>query len=254
MAREFSPSAASPCWTADGATIVFTGSVEPGDSMSRLWRVDARTGGEAQPLGDDFVDVMTFPLTRALAPQLSADGSRILYITAREGTSDIAAIDLATGRRETAVGGDHQIVLFHAAADTLAYVAVSIAAPGELTVADAAGGHQRPRIRHNAWWHERTPMQMERMSFGEDNRGWLFARAGLDGAAPLFVDVHGGPQSFAELQYAYHPYWWVLCSRASVRATSRRARQRRGCTDPRGSPGVVTSRALSPAFSENSWQ
>ncbi|HEY0482107.1 MAG TPA: S9 family peptidase, partial [Kofleriaceae bacterium] len=207
------PSASSPAWSPDGKYIVFTGNEEPGNSMSRLWLLDLERGGDAEPLGDDRVDITSYPLTRARAPLWTPEGKRVLYVSAREGTSDIGAVEIATRERERVVGGDGQIVAFHGAAETLAMVTVSIQSPGDIKITTMRGGSPRQLTHLNAWWHERVAIRAERVELGDDVAGWLISGPDTPSPAPLFVDVHGGPQSFAELGFPYHVYWWVLCSR-----------------------------------------
>jgi dipeptidyl aminopeptidase/acylaminoacyl peptidase len=44
------------------------------------------------------------------------------------------------------------------------------------------------------------------------NHGLLMTPEGK-GPWPLLVDVHGGPHSYVEFGYPYHPYWYMLVSR-----------------------------------------
>jgi dipeptidyl aminopeptidase/acylaminoacyl peptidase len=73
----------------------------------------------------------------------------------------------------------------------------------------------------NAWWRERMPVDVQAREFEvpdgrggtETIHGWLMHAQGHEGPMPLLDDVHGGPASYALLDYDTNVYWQVLCSR-----------------------------------------
>ena len=52
-----------------------------------------------------------------------------------------------------------------------------------------------------------------RRAFDADQPIWLLRAEGSDGPCPLLNDVHGGPASYALLDFDTNVYWQVLCSR-----------------------------------------
>jgi dipeptidyl aminopeptidase/acylaminoacyl peptidase len=72
----------------------------------------------------------------------------------------------------------------------------------------------------NAWWHERCAIEVKAVDFDvPDGRGgmeriggWLIRAEGSTGPQPLLTDLHGGPASYAMLDYESSVYWQVLCS------------------------------------------
>lgn len=73
----------------------------------------------------------------------------------------------------------------------------------------------------NQWWSDRPELELLDLEFlapdgkggTEPVQGWLLRKKGLGGPSPLLVDVHGGPASFALLDYDTNAYWQVMCSR-----------------------------------------
>jgi dipeptidyl aminopeptidase/acylaminoacyl peptidase len=56
---------------------------------------------------------------------------------------------------------------------------------------------------------ERSPIWVARVRDGLAGR----ARCPHRGPRPLLLHVHGGPGSFLEFDYAYHPHWSELVAR-----------------------------------------
>jgi dipeptidyl aminopeptidase/acylaminoacyl peptidase len=211
------PSATWPAWSPDGRFIVFQGPGEAGSSVYRLWLIDLVTG-RVSPLGDERLEVSIFPLSRAGAPVWSADSSCVAFLSSREGLSEIGAVDVTTGRIRVLIGGDRQVTTLHSCAKRLAFSSMAVNAPGEIQIADWSGEGERTltRLNHD-WWPSRQMPRVEKRWFDmRENvriQGWLVLPPSTDGPVPLLVDVHGGPRSYVEFGFPYHPYWYLLCSK-----------------------------------------
>jgi dipeptidyl aminopeptidase/acylaminoacyl peptidase len=203
----------APHWSPDGTQIAFTGAEEDGDAQPRLWIVDVKTA-QVRVAGD--VDVAD-PLTL----QWSHDGRAIVFVQALRGRHHIARIDVATGEVVALVQGDHQISAFGVCADDRwAHTLDNPAMASELYV---SGRSAAPRkiSDFNPWWRERTTIKVQSRSFDvpdgrggtERIEGWLLTGEGHHGAMPLLDDAHGGPASYALLDFDTNVYWQVLCSR-----------------------------------------
>ncbi|MDA8447385.1 S9 family peptidase [Paracidovorax valerianellae] len=203
-----------PAWSPDGSHIAFAGSVEEGDAASRLWLAHA-TSGEVRPLGEvEVADPASLHWTQ--------DGSAIVFVRAHRGRHQIARIAVAgEGRLEVLVGGDHQIGVFGHTGEHLAFSAEHPSLASELRVAGPEGQGARQISQLNAWWNERTVVQAEARLFEvpdaqdgtERIEGWLLRAEGAQGPMPLLNDIHGGPASYALLDFDTNVYWQVLCAR-----------------------------------------
>jgi dipeptidyl aminopeptidase/acylaminoacyl peptidase len=83
------------------------------------------------------------------------------------------------------------------------------------------GAGERRLSDLNGWWKDRTAVQAISRDFEvprgdgslEKIQGWLLRGEGTSGPAPLLNDVHGGPASYALLDFDTNVFWQVLCSR-----------------------------------------
>ncbi|MFI8614588.1 S9 family peptidase [Acidovorax sp. NPDC077693] len=205
--------AMQPVWSPSGRYIAFTGAVLAGDAEVRLWLFDTQTG-TARQLGD--VEVAD----PASVHWPEGDHS-IAFVRAHRGRHEIAQITLE-GHLHVLLAKDHQLGAF---GSTGTHFAMSIhhpSLPSELHVCRAqdSAGSLRQISRLNPWWDDRTPIQAQAMSFqvpGGDGEvqeieGWLLRAEAAAGPSPLLNDIHGGPASYALLDFDTAVYWHVLCS------------------------------------------
>lgn len=202
-------------WSPDGCRLAFGGSRTEGDSRSALWLLDVGTGALDCPFGDalevegsDFV--------------WHADGRRLALIAARRGLHEIVVADLDRGTLRPLHGGLRHVLGLGRSRDRLAFAAESLRQACELYSVRWDGDDQRRLTALNRRWfgNRRRPRVVKRRFEVPDGRGglekidaWLLRPRQGDGPFPLLVDMHGGPQSVALIDFSQHLYWYLLCSR-----------------------------------------
>lgn len=202
-----------PAWSPDGRHIAFAGAAKEGDAQSRLWLHDAGRN-EARPLGDESIELASGEPFR-----WRADGAGLLFVRAHRGRHHVAEIDLR-GQVRAVPGPDRQLSAFSAGAGALVYCVDHPSWPSELWTCGLDGSGERKLSHFNAWWEERTPIRAEVRSFEvpdgrggtETVEGWLLRAEGASGPGPLLNDLHGGPASYALLDFDTNVFWQVLCS------------------------------------------
>jgi dipeptidyl aminopeptidase/acylaminoacyl peptidase len=201
-----------PAWSPDESHIAFTGAVEEGDAEPALWLFDL-AGEEARPLGDvDVADPTSLRWT--------GDGKSLVFCRAHRGRHQVARIDVPGGELSVLVAGDRQIGAFGMTDKHLVFSPQHPSLASELYVAGLDGGGERQLSGLNPWWRERTPVDAEMRSFevpdglggSEQIEGWLLRGRGQPAPAPLLNDMHGGPASYALLDFDTNVFWQVLCS------------------------------------------
>ncbi len=205
-----------PAWSPDGRWIAFAGAEREGDSQSRLYLYDIGND-KLRALADESVEVAAV----GNAVQWSADGRGLLFVRAHRGCHEAAFVAVPGGMPETLLSGDRQLGAFACTESRLVYSAEHPASPSELFCAGLDGRGERQLGVLNPWWKDRTPLQAERRKFDvpdglggrEKIEGWLIRAAGSSRPRPLLDDVHGGPASYALLDFDTNVFWQVLCSR-----------------------------------------
>jgi dipeptidyl aminopeptidase/acylaminoacyl peptidase len=202
-----------PSWSPDGRWIAFTGALEDGDAEPRLWLYDRETR-ETHPLGD--VDVAD-PLSLTWP-----DGGRsLLFVRAHRGCHQVVRMDVPQGRSmEVLVSGDRQLGAFSCSGDRLVFSPECPSLASELHVGGVDGADERRITDLNGWWGERTPIVAEIRGFDvpdgrggiERIEGWFMHAEGASGPMPLLNDIHGGPASYALMDFDTNVFWQVLCS------------------------------------------
>ncbi|MFN3668959.1 MAG: S9 family peptidase [Brevundimonas sp.] len=209
-------SAQFPFWSPDGRWIAFSGGETEGDSRARLWLIDTRDDC-VQPLGDETIEVESGDNVH-----WSEDSRALYFVLVRRGLQEVASIQVADGRLDVLVSGERHVLKLGLARDALVYAAASIDRPTEVFACDRAGGGERRLTDFNAWWKERDPPRVSLRSFdvpdGDGGReqidGWLMLPPGdAEGPFPLLLDVHGGPQSIAFVEYRKTMWRHALCGR-----------------------------------------
>jgi len=203
-----------PVWSPSGRYIAFTGSVLAGDAEVRLWLYDTTTGKTTQ-LGDVEVadpESLHWP-----------DGDKgLVFVRAHRGRHHIAHMAL-DGQVHSLLERDHQLGAFCWTGRHFAMAVQHPAQPCELHVCSRAqcAASFRRISDLNPWWGERIAIHAEPVAFDvpknengatERIEGWLIRARHQAQPAPLLNDIHGGPASYALLDFDSTMYWQVLCS------------------------------------------
>ncbi|RYH63416.1 MAG: S9 family peptidase [Alcaligenaceae bacterium] len=202
-----------PVWSPSDRYIAFTGSVLAGDAEVRLWLLDTTTGKTRQ-LGEVEVADPT-------SVHWTDGGDGIVFARAHEGRHEIARITL-DGHMDVLLAKDHQLGAFGWTDKHYALALQHPSEPSELHVCskDTCADSLRQVSDLNPWWKERTAIEAQSKWFevpGSDGgtqqiQGWLIRAEGAPDGAPLLNDIHGGPASYALLDFDTSIYWQVLCS------------------------------------------
>lgn len=204
-----------PVWSPDGRWIAFCGAREEGDAQEALWLLEFATG-QLRRLGDDSL-IVADPDSL----HWDDDASSLVFAQAHRGRHRAVRMALADEALQVLVQGDLQFGAFASAGDRFAYSAEHPAQPSELCACRRDGSGQRQLSDLNPWWRERMPIRAEAREFrvpdgqggSETIEGWLLRAEGAEGPMPLLNDVHGGPASYALLDFDTNVFWQVLCSR-----------------------------------------
>ena len=203
-----------PAWSPDGRWIAFTGALEDGDAEPRLWLYD-REMRQTRPLGD--VDVAD-PLSLTWVD----DGRGLVFVRAHRSRHQVVRLDVPQGRTlKVLVEGDRQLSAFVCNGERLVFSPESPSIASELHACRMDGGEETCLSDLNAWWRERAAVAVEIRGFdvpdgrGDMERieGWLLRAEGARGPMPLLNDIHGGPASYALMDFDTNVFWQVLCSR-----------------------------------------
>jgi dipeptidyl aminopeptidase/acylaminoacyl peptidase len=205
---------ATPVWSPDGRYIAFTGARKEGEGQTTLWLYDCEAGSH-ELFSDEGLE-----LAAAAAPQWNSDGTGLVFCQAWRGRHRLVRADLRTRAIETVVAGDRQFGVFGCSGDRFIYSVDSPALPCELWLSHGAADAETQLSNLNPWWRERTPLAAEIRTFAvpdgnggtESIEGWLIQAVGRTGCGPLLNDVHGGPASYALMDFDTNVFWQVLCS------------------------------------------
>jgi dipeptidyl aminopeptidase/acylaminoacyl peptidase len=204
-----------PAWSPDGRQIAFAGAEEEGGARNSLYVIDVATG-HLRRLGDEDLEVAD-----ANSLRWSQDGASLLFARAFRGCHEVCRIGVEGGALVSLLKGDRQFGAFDTDGRSLVYTIEHPSLPSEVWGRASERGEERQLTNLNPWWSERTPVHAQRRSFQvpdgrggvEKIEGWLLRAEGARTPAPLLDDVHGGPASYALLDFDTNVFWQVLCAR-----------------------------------------
>ncbi|HEY0824120.1 MAG TPA: S9 family peptidase, partial [Ramlibacter sp.] len=204
----------SPAWSPDGRWIAFSATLQEGDAQTNLYVLEF-AGGRVRRLGDADLEVADPD-----SVHWDEDSASLLFARQHRGRHQVVRAGVPDGKLEELVRGERQFGALAPAGGKLLFTVDHPAQPSEVH-ACAPGGAEHQLSDFNPWWKERTPMQVETREFqvpdgrggSETIEGWLMRAEGSAVPLPLLDDVHGGPASYALLDFDTNVYWQVLCSR-----------------------------------------
>jgi dipeptidyl aminopeptidase/acylaminoacyl peptidase len=213
----------------DGKQIAFIASAEqPVNSYTQpdLWVVDLAKDAKPRNLTATFDwDVGASVFGDQGAPRAgggnvpiwSPDGKSIVENFAKEGQTNLASFDVATGAATEITKGNQAIARFRAAPDTskLVYFLSTTTKIGDLFWLDRVSGEARQLTHSNdelfAQLNLTEPEEIRYKSFdGKSIQAWVQKPPGFDPAKkyPLILNIHGGPHA----AYGYifeHEFQWM---------------------------------------------
>jgi len=213
--------AVAPAWSPDGAWIACFGHDEQetgfGDSAVRVWLVPAAGGapggraaaGSPAPdgarrltAGYDRAAVLARPHEVTPPPLWAADGRSIAFLAADAGRIHVVRAAVPGGTVTTVAGGARQIQSVAAAAGRVVFTASDPAIPADVFACAADGSDERRLTDVNAGWLAEVALpRVEHRGFasphGGELDGWVTHPIGGHRPAPLLVEIHGGPASYA---------------------------------------------------------
>ena len=202
-----------PRWSPDGRFIALGGAQDEGDGQSALHVFDFEAR-QLRRLGDD-VEVA------ALNDAVHWMDEDILFARALRGCHVVCRVARDGSNLRSVVSEDQQFGSLACARDVIVFAREHPAAPSEIFAFPLDEGRQHALSDFNPWWAQRTRVEAQRREFtvpdgkggSEQIEGWVLRAAGTLQPQPLLNDVHGGPASFALLDFDTNVFWQVLCSR-----------------------------------------
>lgn len=145
----------------------------------------------------------------------------IYVLGASEGISRALAVEFPSGNATPVCGEDEEQVALISLAPEPRMIASKISRLDEseaLYVSSVDGtGHREVARPASDWASSLAWPHAEHRWFdtpkGNRVEGWLIKPKDASEALPLLVGLHGGPHSFVQIGYPYHPDWFALVSK-----------------------------------------
>ncbi len=201
-------------WCADGSALLVVGREGPPTGHDGLLRV---------PLGGGPVLNLAAPLDRNVMPggpaypgappQLSEDGSTVVFCIRDRGCTHVYAVPVEGGDASPLVtGAGRNVTSMSVASGAAAIVLGTPTSHGEVVLVDLGTGNQTVRTEHGVSMADTEVFIREEREFtisdGTVVHGWLIRDAAIEGPRPLLLDIHGGPHNAwngaADQVHLYH--------------------------------------------------
>ncbi|WP_340688097.1 serine hydrolase [Amycolatopsis coloradensis] len=185
-------------WSADGAALLVVGRADTQVGHLGLWRVPLDGGDPVELTASLDRNVMPGgPGYPGALPQLTEDGA-VLFGVRDRGCTHLYEVDGESSRAVLA-GADRVVSGMDIAAGRVVVVMATGDSFGEVAVVDRATGAVDVRTKHGASVAEVELFRHEEREFtigdGTVVHGWLLRDPVRSGAAPLLLDIHGGPHN-----------------------------------------------------------
>jgi dipeptidyl aminopeptidase/acylaminoacyl peptidase len=188
-------------WSADGSALLVVGTTGPPTGHAGLLRVPLNGGplvDLAAPL-DRNVMAGSLGYPGAL-PQLSEDGSSVLFCVRDRGCTHVYVVPTEGGDPSPLVtGAGRNVAGMSVAGVAAAIVLATPASYGEVVLVDTGTGNETVRTEHAAILAGIELFAREEREFtisdGTVVHGWLIRDVAAGGPQPLLLDIHGGPHN-----------------------------------------------------------
>jgi dipeptidyl aminopeptidase/acylaminoacyl peptidase len=188
-------------WSADGSALLVVGTIGKPTGHAGLLRVSLNGGPVvdlAAPLNRNVMP--GDPGYPGARPQLSEDGSSVLFCVRDRGCTHLYVVSAEGGDPSPLVTGAGRNVLgMSVAGATAAIVLATPTSYGEVVLVETGTGDETVRTEHGANLAGIELFVREEREFtisdGTVVHGWLIRDASAAGPQPLLLDIHGGPHN-----------------------------------------------------------
>lgn len=188
-------------WSADGSALLVVGTVGPPTGHAGLLRVPLSGGPVVNLAASLDRNVMPGgPGYPGALPQLSKDGSSVLFCVRDRGCTNVYAVPIEGGDASPLVtGAGRNVTGMSVAGADAAIVLATPTSYGEVVLVEIGTGNETVRTEHGMNLADIELFVREEREFtisdGTVVHGWLIRDAAADGPQPLLLDIHGGPHN-----------------------------------------------------------